>query len=89
MAVEDSLNVRLYRGQIYRRVAKTPHIRMDGTQTTLTTWVSACAKCGASFEFRVPTLAKTFKPNRRCSLHHRPGTKARKVERDLACLAEA
>jgi len=71
----DDPNVRIYHGQMFRRVAEREHVREDGTLTWLTTWCGKCLECGASFECKSPTLSPTFSPNRRCSRHRKPGVK--------------
>jgi hypothetical protein len=63
--------------QLYERVTEIPHTRLDGTETTLTIWRSSCITCGKPFEFKAPTMAKKFAPNRRCEKHHAPGRKTR------------
>jgi hypothetical protein len=72
-------DLRIHGEQTYRRVAEWPYTRSDGSSTLLTTWVSSCAQCGASFEIQVPSSARRFTPNRRCSVHRRPGFRVTEV----------
>jgi hypothetical protein len=67
---------RIHDGQRYELVGRIPHTCKDGRQTELLTWRSACARCGAPFEFTPPAGAAKFAPNRRCQKHKRPGGRA-------------
>jgi hypothetical protein len=63
--------------QVYELARTEPHIRRDGTETELAVWQSHCAQCGEPFEFRAPSKASKFEPNRRCAKHKRPGARVK------------
>jgi hypothetical protein len=71
----DPVTRRISDRQLYTLVASEPFIRRDGRQTVLAIWQSHCAQCGQCFEFKRPTRAVKFQPNRRCQLHKRPGVR--------------
>jgi len=64
----DPVTRRISDRQLYTLVASEPFIRRDGRQTVLAIWQSHCAQCGQCFEFKRPTRAVKFQPNRRCQL---------------------
>jgi len=64
---------RIFDGQRYDLVRSEPYTRLDGGETALLVWESACPVCGTLFEVRTPAKARKFQPNRRCSKHKRPG----------------
>lgn len=68
---------RTFNGQQYKFVELVPHTRTDGSATELAVWSSACADCGELFEVRTPARSKKFIPNRRCTIHKRPGVRVR------------
>lgn len=69
---------RTHHGQLYLQTGSEPHIRQDGTRTSLLRWLSWCAHCGEPFSFTTPANALKFNPNRRCAKHKRPGQRVRK-----------
>lgn len=72
---------KIYRGQTYQRVGEEPYRRKrDGVTTTLAVWLSECAECGRTFQFKTPN-GGTFAPNRRCAQHQHPGAKVRSRRR--------
>lgn len=68
---------RLYNGQLYVAIATRPHTCLDGRETILAIWESACADCGAAFTTTTPLHASRFEPSRRCQRHKRPGQPVR------------
>lgn len=64
---------RIHKGQAYTSLETIPHICRDGREVRLTRWKSDCAECCQPFVFAYPTHAPKFAPNRRCSVHRRPG----------------
>lgn len=60
-----------YKKQEYLCVGAEPHVRRDGSETTLLLWESHCATCGAVFRFKTPAAVTKFQPNRRCDRHKR------------------
>lgn len=75
----DIGTVLMKEGQRYEVIALEPHIRTDGTMTTLIVWQSHCAETGHPFEFR--TGLKTKYINRRCKQHSKPGNAVAKAGR--------
>ena len=72
MTATTPLNDRVHAGQIYTLIGTVPHVCRDGRRIELQVWQSACAVCGAAFEFKTP-MRDRFVPNRRCAAHKRPG----------------
>ena len=70
----------LYDGQTYTIISIDPHIRSDGKQTTLISWHSECATCGAGFVSRTPVAVRNL--NRRCSVHKSFGRAATKAAKE-------
>jgi hypothetical protein len=64
---------RIFDGQRYDWVRSDAYTRLDGTETSLLVWRSACPVCGEPFEIRTPASTSRFQPNRRCTQHKRPG----------------
>jgi hypothetical protein len=71
------VSIRTFKGQTYVYDRTEPHTRIDGSRTFLSVWISTCADCGDTFEFRTTTSARRFQPNRRCQKHKRPGCRVR------------
>jgi hypothetical protein len=68
----------VYKGQIYRRIAIKPFMRVDGTVTQLATWETCCAECGEPFTIETTARVRKLRgPNRRCAEHRRPGSPVR------------
>jgi len=61
--------VSTYKGQSYRLVGSKPYTRLDGAQTMVLIWESACAACGDTFIFTAANRALKY-PNRNCPNHH-------------------
>jgi len=80
-AANDNFSgVRTYHGQRYTVADTCERERSNGTLATIIVWRSICANCGAPFAISTPARAATFKPNRRCQRHKRPGHRVRSVE---------
>lgn len=78
---EPDAETRFRHDQRYQRIGERPYQCADGRMTTLIEWRSNCAKCGAEFTCATSKASAIFEPNRRCQLHHRPGSKARQASK--------
>jgi hypothetical protein len=75
----DAGTILMHDGQRYTVASLKPHIRLDGSRTTLIIWQSHCADCGRPFKFSSPM--KTRYPSRRCKQHSKPGKAVSKAGR--------
>lgn len=57
--------------QDYVLIGVDPHLRLDGSTTSLCVWQSHCAQCGTPYVCRSPLRIHSL--NRRCDIHKRPG----------------
>jgi hypothetical protein len=48
--------------QVYFELGPIPHMRQDGTPTSLICWASHCAECGKPFAFFTPAHATPALP---------------------------
>lgn len=71
------MSAREYLGQQYLEVERFTRPRRDGSVSEIIVWQSACPECGTPFTCTTPATATTFKPNRRCQVHKRPGQRVR------------
>ena len=64
---------RKYKGQVYVCVELRWRAKRKGPTTLWAVWQSQCLECGVPFTFVDSSGASYFKPNRRCTLHKKPG----------------
>jgi hypothetical protein len=64
-------------GRKFVRTGTVPHIRKDGSRTTLIRWVGQCAVCGNPFEVKSPGESDLSKTKiflaKHCDVHKRYG----------------
>lgn len=71
--------IRMHDGQRYWVANTATYVRPDGSLGIMLVWASQCPECGARFQFTAPAAASTFRPNRRCQKHKRPGCRPKVV----------
>ena len=64
-------SVLMVEGQRYELITIEPHVRQDGSRTSILHWQSHCPECGEAFIATSGLQGKNV--NRRCTKHHKRG----------------